>query len=131
MRRLVLAAERGDADAQFNLGMICDNNLDDNHNPGGGDHTQAIAWLLKAARQGLPHAQSKLAELYADGPDRPKRDVPACAWFTLAANNSVGARRDRAQSGYKRVASRMTPAQIAQAARLVRNWAPKPETQRT
>ena len=125
MKGLILAAERGSADAQFNLGMICDNDLDDNHCLGGGNRTAAIAWLLKAAHQGLPRAQSKLAELYADGPDQPKHDVPACVWFTLAAINSTGARRLTAESGYKRVASRMTPAQLAKAASLVRNWAPK------
>jgi TPR repeat protein len=27
-----------------------------------------MKWLLAAAEQGLPRAQSKLAELYADGP---------------------------------------------------------------
>jgi len=131
MKRLILAAERGDAASQFNLGMVYDNNLDDNHRPGGDRRAEAIAWLLKAARQGLPRAQSKLAELYADGPDAPKHDVPAHAWFTLAAKSSTGANRHRAESGYKRVASRMTPAQISKAARLVRDWVPRPQIEGT
>lgn len=127
MNRLIRAAEKGDASSQFNLGIVYDNNLDDNHHPAGGNRTKAIGWLRKAARQGLPRAQSRLAELYADGPDAPKNDVPACAWFTLAAKNSTGASRHRAESGYARVASRMTQAQIAKAACFVRNWVPKPQ----
>lgn len=129
MKRLLLSAERGDAGSQFNLGMVYDNNLDDNHRPGGGNRAKAIAWLLKAARQGLPRAQSKLAELYADGPDAPKHDVPAYAWFTLAAKSSTGASRHKAEAGYKRVASRMTQAQISKAARLASDWTPRPLTE--
>jgi len=126
MRQLILAAERGDARSQFNLGIVYDNNLDDNHHSGGGNRAESIGWLLKAAKQSLPRAQSKLAELYADGPDAPKHDVQACAWFMLAAENSAGANRHKAEIGYARLTSRMTQAQISKAACLALRWAPKP-----
>ncbi|HLG88863.1 MAG TPA: hypothetical protein VKZ79_16870 [Alphaproteobacteria bacterium] len=131
MKCLLLAAESGDAGSQFNLGMVYDNGLDDNHRPGRGNRAEAIAWLLKAARQGLPRAQSKLAELYADGPDAPKHDIRAHAWFTLAARQSAGVSRHRAECGYKRIESRMTQAQISTAARLVRDWVPKLQIEAT
>ena len=127
MKRLLLAAERGDAGSQFNLGVVYDNDLDDNHRPGGGHRAEAVAWLLRAARQGLPRAQSKLAELYADGPDAPKYDVEAYAWFTLAAKHSAGASRHRAEFGYKRIEARMTRAQVSKATRLARDWVPQIE----
>lgn len=126
LARLLRAAENGDAGAQFNLGVFYDNSLDDNHHSVGGKRADSIKWLLKAARQGLPRAQSKLAELYVDGPEAPKHDVPAHAWFTLAAKNSTGADRHRAEFGYTRVALRMTPAQLSQATRLAHDWTPKP-----
>jgi TPR repeat protein len=125
MSRLVKAAEKGDADSQFNLGVVYDNELDDNHHPAGAHRTEAIRWLSKAARQGLPRAQNKLAELYAGGPDAPKDDVRACAWFALAARNSTGINRRRAEVGYSQLAARMTQAQISRAAGLVRDWMPK------
>jgi len=127
MRRLILAAERGDAGAQFNLGVICDNNLDDNHRSRGDNRAEAIGWLRRAARQGLPRAQNKLAELYAKGPDAPKRDVVAYAWFTLAAKSSTGAQRQKAESGYGRIASRMSAEQVSKALTLVRNWVARPQ----
>jgi TPR repeat protein len=64
--------------------------------------------LQKAAEQGLPRAQCRLAQLYAEEPSTTDSDVNACAWFTLAA------------------ASLITPSQIAEAmhrARLWRAWA--------
>ena len=127
MSRLILAAERGDAGSQFNLGIFYDTNLDDNHHSAGRSRTESINWLLKAARQSLPRAQSKLAELYADGPDAPKHDVRACAWLILAAKNSTGAHRHRAEVGYARLTSRMTKAQISKAGHLARRWAAKPQ----
>ena len=63
MRHLRLAAESGDAAAQFNLGVLFDSREDDNGYAIEGNRGQAIKWLLAAAEQGLPRAQSRLAEL--------------------------------------------------------------------
>ncbi len=68
MRHLRLAAESGDAAAQFNLGVLFDSRFDDNGYAVAGNRVEAIRWLLAAAEQGLPRAQSRLAELYAGGP---------------------------------------------------------------
>lgn len=122
MRHLRIAAESGEAAAQFNLGVLYDSRLDDNGYAVEGDRAEAIKWLLAAAEQGLPRAQSRLAELYAGGPDASANFVDACAWFVLAATNSRGIYRDRARSGYERVAIRLTPAQFTQAKRLAGIW---------
>src|SRR5271166_1010234 len=122
MRRLRIAAESGEAAAQFNLGILYDSHLDDNGYVIKGDRVEAIKWLLAAAEQGLPRAQSRLAELYTDGPNTSENDVDACAWFLLATTSARGIHRHHARSGYERIASRLTPAQLTEAKRLAGLW---------
>jgi TPR repeat protein len=124
MHQLIGAAERGEASSQFNLGVVYANGLDDNNRPVPGRRKDAIKWLTRAARQGLPRAQCRLAELYETGGDTLNRDVLAYIWFALAAKNSAGANRYRAQSGCARLSLRLRPAQISAAARFIRRWAP-------
>ena len=122
MRHLRHAAERGDAAAQFNLGVLYNSRLDDNGYAIEANRTEAIKWLLAAAEQGLPRAQSRLAELYAGGPNASGNFVNACAWFLLATKNSRGIHRHQARSGYERVAARLTSAQLTEAKRLAGLW---------
>jgi len=122
IKHLILAAESGDAAAQFNLGVLCDSRLDDNGYIIEGNRAEAIKWLLAAAKQGLARAQSKLAEMYAEGPDAPGDYINACAWFLLAMTNLRGIHRHRARSAYDRVSSYLTTAQLAKARRLAVNW---------
>ena len=49
MRHLRLAAESGEAAAQFNLGVLYDSRLDDNGYAIEGNRAEAIKWLLAAA----------------------------------------------------------------------------------
>ncbi len=125
MQRLLLDAEKGDANAQFNLGVLCDNRLDDNNHPTGGNRSGAIKWLRRAAYQGLPRAQARLAEIYAHAPEAPADYVKAYAWFLLATTNLSGIHRQKARSAYERISLRMTPTQIAKAKHLARVWKPK------
>ena len=124
-KRLLQAAEEGDARAQCNLGILYDNSLDDNGYAVDGNRPQAVRWLLAAAEQGLPRAQVKLAEMYADGPDISGSHATACGWFLLAAMGLRGIHLDNARSGYERTASHLTPAQIAKARRFAQDWARK------
>ena len=48
-KRLVEAAERGDAVSQCNLGILYANGLDDNGYAVKGNRPQAVRWLLAAA----------------------------------------------------------------------------------
>src|SRR6266571_1546044 len=125
IKQLHLAAEGGDAAAQFNLGVLYDSRLDDNGYPIEGNRAEAVRWLLAAAEQGLPRAQSQLATMYAGGPDVPEDYIKACAWFLLATMKLRGIHRHRAQSGYERISSRLTPAQLAKARHFASNWKPK------
>lgn len=125
IRHLLIAAKSGDAAAQFNLGVLYDSRLDDNGYAVEGNRAEAMKWLLAAAEQGLPRAQSKLAEMYAGVPAAPEDFIHACAWFLLATRSSRGIHRHRARSGYERISSRLTPAELARATRLAGNWQPK------
>jgi TPR repeat protein len=124
-KQLLLAAERGDAEAQYNLGMIYDNALDDSHYPTEGDRPEAMRWFLAAAEQGLCRAQIKIAEMYADEREPPESSVKACAWFLLAATGLRGAHLQKAQSAYRSASSRLTPVQVAEVRRLTQSWKPK------
>jgi TPR repeat protein len=114
-KHLLQAAERGDAEAQFNLGMIYENGLGDSRYVVEGSRPEAKRWLLAAAEQGLPRAQIKLAEIYAEEPDMPENSVKACGWILLATASLHGAHLQRAQSAYQRACIGLTPAEIERA----------------
>jgi TPR repeat protein len=119
-KRLLQAAEAGDAAAQYNLGILYDSGIDDNGRAVKGNQPQAARWLLAAAEQGLPRAQVKLAEVYAAAGGH----AAAGGWFLLAALGLHGVHRHRARSGYDRIASVLTAAQIVQAKRFAEDWTP-------
>ena len=117
------AAEQGDAMAQYNLGVMYDN--------GQGvpqDYTEAVKWYRKAAEQGEAQAQVNLGVMYYNGHGVPQDYVLAHMWFNLAFSPaSKGEEREMAGENRDIVASKMTPAQIAEAERLAREWKPKKE----
>lgn len=124
-KRLLQEAEAGDARSQCNLGIIYANGLDDNGYAVKGYKPQAVRWLSAAAEQGLPRAQLKLAEVYAEAPDLSGSHAAACRWFLLAMQGLCGIHLHQARSGYEHAASRLTAAQIAKARRYARDWTPK------
>jgi hypothetical protein len=109
-------AEQGDADAQARLGLLYD--------LGKGvpqDDAEAVKWYRKAADQGLAPAQFNLGLMYDNGQGVPQDYVQAHMWYNLAAaKGNQTARKNR-----DIVAKKMTPAQIAEAQRLAREWRPK------
>jgi len=113
-----LAANQGLAAAQFNLGLKYYN--------GEGvpqDYAEAVKWHQLAANQGYAFAQSYLGAMYSNGKGVPQDYILAHMWFNLAAaqgNSQARGIRDMVAQG-------MTPAQIAKAQRLAREWAPTPE----
>ena len=112
-----LAAEQGDADAQYNLGVMYDN--------GEGvpeDDAEAVRWYRLAADQGDADAQHTLGFMYAYGEGVSQDDVAAHMWFDLAGARSSGDARDAIVELRDAVAARMTSEQIAEAQRLAREW---------
>src|SRR5208283_2769950 len=115
------AAEQGFPPAQRELGGIYAN--------GQGvpqDHAEAIRWYRKAAEQGDDEAQFELGWAYTDGKSVPQDFIQAYMWFDLAAahENDTYA-EDYAGDFRDSLAEKMTPAQIAEARRLAREWKPK------
>ena len=123
-KHLLQAAGRGDAEAQFNLGVMYENGLSDSRYAVEGNHPEAVRWLLAAAEQGLARAQIKLAEIYAGDSDTPENSVRACGWLLLAARSLHGAHLQKAQATFRRVASGLTPAEVEQATRFAEGWIP-------
>ena len=124
-KRLLRAAEEGNAKAQYNLGILYGNGLDDNGHAVEINRPEVLRWLLAAAEQGFPLAQVKLAEVYAEWPDIPGSYTTASGWFLVAAIGLRGIDLHRARSGYERIASRLTPAQIVKTRCFARDWTPK------
>ncbi len=111
-------ARQGDADAQFNLGIM--------YYFGQGvlqDYAEAVKWYRLAAEQGYADAQNNLGLKYDLGQGVPQDYVQAHLWYNLAAAQG----NELASKNRDIVADRMTPAQIAEAQRLARDW--KPEKQ--
>lgn len=154
-------AEKGDAKAQHNLGLMYDY--------GRGipqDYTKALTWYRRAAGQGMPESQHNLGLMYERGQGVPQNYGEAVTWYRRAADQGMresqvnlgvlyykgqGVSRDYvlahmwldlAASQYPAsvkkslkeavhyrdiVDSLMTPAQIAEAQRLAREWKPRKE----
>jgi hypothetical protein len=73
-------AERGDMDAQFNLGAM--------YQAGRGvrqDYPEAVRWYRKSAERGNAAAQFRLGDMYQQGLGLPQDDDEAFAWYHKAA----------------------------------------------
>ncbi len=107
------AAAQGHASAQNNLGLM--------HAQGRGvpqDDTEAVRWYGMAAQQGDAGAQNNLALMYFNGRGVPKDYVQARMWANLAAAQG----NEQARKAVDLLAEKMTPAQLAEAERLAREW---------
>ena len=106
-------AEKGVPFAQFNLGVLYDQ--------GKGvpqDNALAIQWYRKAAEQGLPQAQVNLAIMYEEGEGVPADYVEAYLWYALADAQGDS----QAPQAKRDIAKKMTPAQIEEAERRVKEF---------
>jgi TPR repeat protein len=109
-------AEEGNVAAQFNLGVM----YQLSHGVPQ-DNEAAVSWYRKAAEQGLAEAQYNLGVMYANGEGVPQDYAAAQMWFNLAA----ASRNRNAMKARDIVAAQLTPAQIAEAQKLAREWKPK------
>ena len=113
---LRVKANAGDADAQHNLGYAYD--------IGQGvpqDYAQAAAWYRKAAEQGHADAQFNLGAAYGIGEGVPEDYVESHKWLNLAASRASSEKKRYAET-LDVVAKTMTPAQLAAAQKLAREW---------
>jgi hypothetical protein len=85
-----MAADQGDAMAQFNLG-VCFNN-------GQGvamDPVEAVKWYRKAAEQGNANAQNNLGVCFMNGHGAAKDLEEAAKWFQKAADQGDTGAKER------------------------------------
>ena len=123
------AADQGDAEAQIGLGFLYDNGVSESSSAvmreryGIRNAAEAVKWYRRAADQGNFNAQALLGGMYFGGEGVPQDFVAAHMWYNLAAaHGDISSAVQR-----ERVATLMTPAQVAEAQKLAREWKPKPE----
>ena len=109
-------ADQGVAAAQYNLGLMYVNGRGVTQ-----DYVEAVKWYRKAAEQGNAKTQHNLGTMYFYGKGVTQNYVQAHMWFNLAAVKG----NETSRKGRGIVAEKMTPAQIAEAQRLAREWQPK------
>jgi hypothetical protein len=106
-----LAAEQGDADGQFNTGLM--------HEIGQGvpqDFNAAVKWYRLAAEQGNASAQLNLGLLYLHGQGVPMDYVLAHMWANIALDHATDTDvQQKSNKLHSLSASLMTPQQIVQA----------------
>ncbi len=114
-------AEQGDSDAQYNLGVLYDKAYGVPQ-----DFAEAAKWYRLAAEQEHAYAQRSLGLRYAVGKGVTEDYVQAHMWLHLAAANLPPSRdRDAVAEPRDTVETLMTPAQVAEAQRLAREWKPE------
>ncbi len=84
-------------------------------------YAEAMKWYLMAADQDDAIAQKNLGNMYLKGLGVPQDFVQAHMWYNLAAAQGQKDTGDLRDS----LAEQMTPAQIAEAQKLAREWKPK------
>ncbi|MGA6992474.1 MAG: tetratricopeptide repeat protein [Candidatus Deferrimicrobiaceae bacterium] len=119
------AAKQGLPDAQHNLGLMYEKGQGVPQN-----HTEAGKWYRRAADQGLPEAQVNLGIMYYNGQGVPQDYILAHMWLNIAASHYPASVKKSVNDviHYRDIVNaKMTPAQIAEAQRLAREWKPKKE----
>jgi hypothetical protein len=110
-------AEQGHAKAQYNLGIL--------YSIGRGvlqNYAEALKWYRLAAEQGYADAQYNLGLMYENGTAVAQDYVQAHMWFNLAAARGTSPGAEIAAENRDIAATSMSPAQIAVAQRLAREW---------
>lgn len=115
-------AEQGDPKAQIYIGTMYDLGIGVPQ-----DYSEAAKWYRKAAEQGNAIAQINLGIMYRLGQGVPQNYIEAHKWYNLAASRfPPGEYHETALKSQNILKKKMTPAQVAEALKLVRKWDPKP-----
>jgi TPR repeat protein len=115
------AAEQGQAASQYQLGQIYEYGIGVMQN-----YPEAAKWYRKAADQGVTVAKESLASMYEHGKGVPQDNVLAYMWYNLAVGEFLSENvRILAVQMRDGVTTKMTPAEIAEAQKLSREWKPQ------
>ncbi len=110
------AAEQGHVAAQIILGGRYANGRGVEK-----DDTVAVEWYRMAAEQGNIRAQYSLGVMYETGQGVSQDNVQAYLWYDLGASRP-SVEQEQSIKNRDSVASQMTPEEVAEARRLVREW---------
>ena len=126
MRWYRKAAEQGIGSAQHNLGRMyalkaAEQSIADKK------HELDLLLDKTTPRQGLANAQGNIDALVPRSKAVKEDYVQAYMWFNLAAAQGV----KPAARGRDIIARKMTPAQVAEAQRLAREWSPRRQSVKT
>lgn len=117
-----MAAERGEADAQFNLARAYGSEVDGGYKTARAapaNDAEALKWYQRSAEQGHIQAQVKLAGLYANGGQKVPRDqVQAYKWLSLAAASGEVS----AEKLLPVYVAQMKPQEVKEAESLAQEW---------
>jgi hypothetical protein len=122
-----IAAARGDARAQFDIGTLYD------YGHGVEKSAEmAFEWYRKAAGRGHPQAQWTLATKLEKGEGAPKNEVEALKWYYIAADNGFrvapsaepDASGNAAPFAYEVLAEQLTKEQAEEARTLANDYRP-------
>ncbi len=80
---LKVRAEKGDAEAQYNLGGWY------LERQGVANYPEAFKWINKAAEQGHPGAQTNLGFMYAQGLGVKRDNIEASNWYSQSAEQGL------------------------------------------
>lgn len=117
------ASDRGDPEADYNLGMMY---FQGETIPPGADSSRqtlldaAVVHFSRSAAQGHSGSQLYMGHLTAEGIGVERDLLEAYKWYQLAAWQ----RNSLAVAAREQLASRMTPAEIADAKLMARDWQP-------
>ena len=113
-----MAAAQGHEEAQNDLGFM--------YGTGEGvpqDYAEAVRWYRMAAEEGFILAQYNLGLMYAGGKGVTQNYVVAHMWFSVGASRwPAGSYGNDAAHNRDILEASMTPAEMAEAKRLAREW---------
>ncbi len=116
-----MAAEQGEADAQFNLARIYDKTqgIYRRGRAAPQDDAESFKWYRLSAEQGHTLAQVHLAEMYAEGGlNVPRDQIQAYKWLSVAAASG----NPTAAKHLTTYAAGMTPEQVRHAESSAHEW---------
>ena len=82
------------------------------------DYAESVKWYGRAAEEGFVMAQYRLGTMYAGGWGVAKDYIQAYKWIEIAAAKGDESYRE----GRDILTKQMTPAQVAEAQKLAREW---------
>jgi hypothetical protein len=119
--RLLESAQKGDAEAQFELGK----NYETGRIGLPKDLALAEHWYREAAAQGDSFAEASLGILYQFGKGVHRDSVLALMWYEIAIARAQSGDRNSIAELRDDVIAGMTAAQIGEARRMAREFRPK------